>query len=210
MENINTKEYWETRFETNSWGESGNRQTREYAKANVEHMSLNKNFDGSILDFGCALGDAIPVYNTAFPNASISGIDISESAIIKCKKQYGNIAKFYSGDYNSIMKNDIIIASHVMEHITDDRIIVNELLSKCKEIFIFVPFRENPLYREHVNYYEENYYDSFNVLKKSVFKVHFKYKLSLKEMIKELLKGRINDKGQFTKEIIMFRIKGKI
>lgn len=40
-----------------------------------------------------------------------------------------------------------------MKHITDDRFILKKLLSKCKELFIFVPFKENPLYHEHVNYY---------------------------------------------------------
>jgi len=208
MKNINTKEYWESRFETKDWGKSGNRQTREYAIANVAHMSIKKDFDGSILDFGCALGDAVPIYYSAFPNASLSGVDISEAAIKKCKKLYGDIAEFNSGDYKSTINHDIIIASHIMEHITNDRTIIKELLKKCKEMFIFVPFKENPLYREHVNYYEENYYDNFNVLEKSIFLVQFKYKMSLKEVIKELLKGRINNKRPFSKEIIMFRIQG--
>jgi hypothetical protein len=85
-----------------------------------------------------------------------------------------------------------------------------ELLSKYKELFVFVPFKENPLYPEHVNYYEENYYDNFNVLEKSIFLVQFNYNMSVTEVIKKLLKGRINNKRPFSKEIIMFRIKGLI
>lgn len=98
MKKVNTKEYWESRCETKSWGKTGNRQTREYAIANVAQMGVNKEFDGSILAFDCALGDELPIYNSAFPNASLIGVDISESAIKKCKIKYGNIDEFNSGD----------------------------------------------------------------------------------------------------------------
>lgn len=208
MQNINTKKYWESRFKTKSWGKRGMRQTQEYAIANVSHMNINKYFGGSILDFGCALGDAITVYHSAFPNAFLSGFDLSETAIKKCKEKYGNIAEFNSGNFKGIKNQDVIIASHVMEHITDDRTIVKKLLLKCKEMFIFVPYKESPLYKEHVNYYEKNYYNNFNVLEKSVFFVDFKYKLSVNEIIKNLLKGRIVYEKQFLKEIVSFHIKG--
>ncbi|WP_411893496.1 class I SAM-dependent methyltransferase [Winogradskyella sp. A2] len=210
MENINTKDYWESRFKSKNWGKSGNRQTKEYAIANVSKMSLSKNFNGSILDYGCALGDAIPIYHKAFPNAKLRGIDFSRIAIKTCENNYGNIAKFESGNYEIVKKQDIIIASHVMEHLTDDKIVVDELLSRCNELYIFVPYMENPLYIEHVNYYEEDYYDDFEVLEKKVFLVSYEYKMSVKDRIKSFLNGKYTSIGRFSKEIIMFRIKGSI
>ena len=80
-------------------------------------------FYGSILDFGCAQGDAIPIYKNNFPKASIFGIDISEIAIETCKIWFGNIAEFESGDFNKISLKDIIIASHIMEHLTNDSVL---------------------------------------------------------------------------------------
>jgi len=208
LKNINTKDYWETRFKTKNWGKSGNRQTKEYAKANVSQMGIKSDFKGSILDYGCALGDAIPIYHHYFPMAILSGMDISEFAIDYCKKTYGHIAEFTSGIHENIEEYDLIIASHVMEHLTEDRSTVKILLNHCKELFVFVPFKENPLYREHVNYYEENYYDSFEVIQKKVFQVNFDYKLSIKELIKSCIKGKLTSQGNFSKDIIMFRIKG--
>jgi trans-aconitate methyltransferase len=66
----------------------------------------------------------LPIYHSAFPNATLNGVDISESAIEKCRKQYGDIAKFNSGNFKTIVNHDIIIASHVMEHMNDDRTII--------------------------------------------------------------------------------------
>ena len=74
MININTKEYWDDRFGSGNWGRGGRRQTFEYAKANVDQLRIPEDFNGTILDFGCALGDAIPVYKTKF---SKEGEDIS-------------------------------------------------------------------------------------------------------------------------------------
>ena len=181
MQNINTKEYWETRFKSGSWNKSGQRQTREYALANIKHINLPPDFAGSILDFGCAQGDAIPIYKDAFPEASIFGIDISETAIETCKLRFGDIAEFHSGDFNKISPKDVIIASHIMEHLTNDRNIIADLLTKCKNLFVFVPFKENPLYHEHVNYYDEGYYNDFNVTATKEFSVNYKTKNSLRQ-----------------------------
>lgn len=208
MKNINTKDYWETRFKTKNWGKSGNRQTREYAKANIAQMILSNDFNGSILDYGCALGDAIPIYHQSFPNAKLKGVDFSEAAIEICKDRFGDIADFESGDHTVVTQADIIIASHVMEHLTDDSRIVEQLLQCCKELYVFVPYKENPLYREHVNYYEKDYYNQFNVLEKKEFLVSFDYKLGFKELLKTCLKFKFTNTGRFSKEIIMFRLKG--
>lgn len=210
MININTKQYWESRFKSGSWNKSGQRQTREYANANVKHMELPFNFAGTLLDFGCAQGDAIPIYKEAFPNAKISGIDISDSAIETCQQRFGDIAGFISGDFTNISKKDVIIASHIMEHLSDDKNIVRDLLSKCKNLYVFVPYKEYPLYHEHVNYYDEKYYNDFDVNLIENFVVCYRIKSSIKQVIKNILFGKFELYHNFSKEIIMYKIKGLI
>jgi hypothetical protein len=205
--NINTKEYWELRFQKN-WKKNGATQTTEYAKANVKHIPLTANFRGTLLDFGCASGDAIPVYAEAFPEAKLSGVDISETAIDACKKKYGTIADFFTGGINDLGNFDTIVASHVMEHITDDKIIVKELLKKCKDLFVFVPFKESPLFIEHVNYYERDYYNDMYPADIKVFKVQYLKPIPLKTVIKNLFKLRYIPSYPFSKDIIMFHLKG--
>lgn len=207
--NINTKEYWETRFLSN-WKGRGERQTKEYALANVEHMPLPKTFEGTLLDFGCAMGDAIPTYAQTFARAKLKGIDISEAAIDYCREKYGQLAEFHVGDAVKCPVADVIIASHVMEHITDDKKIMKLLLPRCKELFVFVPFKENPLYIEHVNYYEEDYYDDLKPLSKVSFTVRYKVKSSLKTFVKNILKLKFAFTDNFSKDVIMFHFKGSL
>ncbi len=209
MSNINTKEYWENRFAKN-WKKNGERQTTEYAKANVAHLSIPKGFEGTILDFGCAKGDAIPVYSDHFPKAKLIGIDISEIAIEGCRKKYGSLAEFRSGNISSVPAVDVIIASHVMEHLTDDKSVALELLKKCQDLFVFVPYKENPLFEEHVNYYTDNYYDDLGVVHKIDFRVEYDTRLPLKAFLKGLLKLQFRLSNKFSKEIIMFHFRGNL
>lgn len=210
MENINTKSYWDNRFKSGNWNKNGRKQTTHYALGNVAHMDLPRDFSGEILDFGCALGDAIPMFREAFPKASFTGIDISEEAIKICKENYGQIAKFTSGTHTDIDETDVIIASHVMEHITDDRKVAAHLLKKCNTLYIIVPYKEHPLYHEHVNYYEEDYYDEFDVEDKVIYNVNYKNKLSIKSVIKSILTGKPALTYTFSKNMILFKIKGSL
>lgn len=211
MKNINTKSYWDNRFKSGSWDKAGSNQTIQYALGNVKHLDLNQNFQGKILDFGCALGDAIPVFKEAYPEAQITGLDISEEAISICKSKFGNLAEFICGTHENVAKQyDIIIASHVMEHITNDLLVVEKLLKQCKIMYIIVPYMESPLFHEHVNYYEDDYYDTFEVMDKVKYNVSYPVKLNYISVIKSFVKLKPAFKTQFSKNMILFKLKGKI
>jgi len=170
QDTLNSESYWDQRFSSGDWYEAGGRlQTRQYAMALVNHLEIPKDFGGSILDFGCALGDAIPVYKEACPGAELWGLDHSLEAISKCQKEYGDLAKFIQGDQNDIPFCDKIIASHILEHIQDDHEVVRQLLSCCHDLYIVVPFRETPLCSEHCNFYDEHYYEPIGKFTWKVF-----------------------------------------
>lgn len=163
MKNINTKSYWDERFKSGDWEDkSGRTQTQNFAISQVRHFKIPADFSGSILDFGCALGDAIPVYKKYFPLAKLYGMDISEEAVAKCREKYGHLATFFQGSHETAPDVDIIIASNVFEHLSDDKNIARQLLKKCKELFIVVPYNED-LKRsisEHINTYQQNSFKS--------------------------------------------------
>ena len=120
--NINTKEYWEKRFSTGDWEfNKGRKQTIYFAKSYVKRLGIDKDFTGKILDFGCGLGDAIPIYKKNFPNAILFGMDISESAVCSAKKKYSSIAQFYVGSHEEVFNVDVIIASSSFWNIGDNR-----------------------------------------------------------------------------------------
>ncbi len=89
------------------------------------------------------MGDAIPIYKKNFPKAKLIGLDISGEAIKKCRDKFGDIAQFICGDYTSVPEVDIIISSNVFEHLSNDKIIAEYLLNKCKILNIIVPYKEN-------------------------------------------------------------------
>lgn len=213
--NINTKLYWDGRFASGDWENKGGRlQTQQFAMAQMEFISLPRQFEGTILDFGCGLGDAIPVYSKYFPKAKLLGLDHSESAISLCREKHGEIAEFISGDVNKVPNVDIIIASNVMERISNDESIIAHLLTKCLELYVFVPYKEKPLCSEHVNYYDETSYSRFVPLETKVFfsKGWSQYGINLliDVYLKNLVRPFIGRPLVRRKKQIMFQMKGSI
>lgn len=159
----NSKEYWDVRFSTNDWAEKGgNIQTLQYAKQYVQLLDISRNFNGILCDFGCAQGDAFPVYHSAFPHAKLIGIDFSKNAIKHSIKKYGNIANFICGGVQEVPDSNIIISSHTFEHLEDDYVILKGLLRKCHKCFVIVPYREDPIAKEHLRIYNKNSFSEFN------------------------------------------------
>jgi len=169
--NINTKEYWDARFGSGDWEKKGGRsQTRDFALSQVSKFKMKDDFRGTIVDFGCGLGDSMPVYRKCYPHAKLVGIDISESGIEICKQKYADIADFISGDHNTPFFGDVIISSNVFEHLSNDMEVAKELMKKCREIYITVPYKEILAHQpEHVNSYDEFYFDEIGACKWSIF-----------------------------------------
>lgn len=172
MVNINTREYWESRFGSGDWeSQEGRRQTRQFAETQVPRLGLSSAFSGSLLDFGCGMGDAMPVYRKAFPQAKLIGVDISQAAIESCQRTYGTLGTFLQGDYQQVPAVDVIISSNVFEHLSNDKEIARELLAKCKRLYIIVPYRQLLVKQtEHVNSYDD---DSFRDLADYTHSVFF-------------------------------------
>ena len=134
-----------------------------FAESQIPRLKLSKEFSGTILDFGCALGDAMPVLQNSFPKAKLIGIDFSQSAIEQSIEKYGDIADFITATYVDIPDVDIIISSNVFEHLSNDQEIVKFLKNKCKELYIFTPYNEHiNSEEEHVNSYSPYYYKSIS------------------------------------------------
>lgn len=211
--NINTIPYWDQRFSSGNWEECGGRsQTAAYAEECVQLLRLPATFSGSILDFGCGLGDAFPIYRLGFPMSNLIGVDHSEAAISQCNAKYGHIATFIHGDDSTVPKADVIIASHVLEHITDDEAVVRSLLSKCSDLYIFVPYMETPLCTEHVNYYDNTTYSSFD--RREAISFHsrgwsqYGWDLLVDVYLKNLLRPFLGMSLTHRRKQIMYRITG--
>jgi SAM-dependent methyltransferase len=156
-DNVNTQDYWDQRFSSGDWeAKRGRWQTESFARGQTAFIRLGDSYAGTILDFGCGLGDAMPIYKERYPKATLVGIDISSAAIDICKKNYGTIASFISGDFHCVPEVDVIIASNVFEHLEHDKQIAIHLLSRCRDLYVVVPYKEIELSSEHINRYDVN------------------------------------------------------
>ena len=166
----NSREYWDRRFRSGDWVEVGGpSQTRDFAQAQVRRMSIEPDFAGSLLDFGCGTGDAIPVYRQRWPKAQLTGVDFSADAIAQCAGRYGDIASFVRVDHNSCPEADVIISSNVMEHLENDMAVVGSLAKKCRNLYIVVPYREQHLIDEHLRAYDADSFAAFAPVRIAVF-----------------------------------------
>ncbi len=160
--NINSTEYWEHRFSTGDWeAKGGFSQTRAFARSQIPLYGLSPEFSGTLTDFGCGAGDAFPLYRLSFPRADLIGVDFSASAIDLCRKRYSGIARFINGRLEDVPNSDVIVASNVLEHLSNDVAAVELLRCRSQLLLVIVPYKEDPLCSEHVRSYDE---DSFRSL----------------------------------------------
>jgi len=96
-----------------------------------------------VLDVGCALGDAIPVWRGYYPDAELFGCDVAEVCIARCIQQFGKLAKFFKAGFEDLRgKWDVIYCSNVLEHFETPAAIAEVLLRHCKILYVMTPYRE--------------------------------------------------------------------
>lgn len=151
MENnfeVNSKKYWDVRF-VNDWESNhGREQTKFFAGIAVDNLphwlvnNINTN-KYTVCDVGCAEGDAVPILNNKLYKAKVCGIDFSEEAILKAKKNYPNY-EFQQGAIEGIEKNyDVLFCSNVLEHFVNPFDMLENMLNKTnKHLILLVPFQE--------------------------------------------------------------------
>lgn len=161
--NINTREYWDERFSSKDWTrKGGNTQSYNHASKFLTALEIPNEFRGRICDFGCAEGDAFPLYRKYWRHAELIGVDFSAEAVKRARKKYGSIATFECGDHTDVKPCDVIICAHTIEHMENDLEVVQHLRHKSKQLFIIVPYKENPIGKEHLRTYDE---ESFSDLR---------------------------------------------
>jgi ubiquinone/menaquinone biosynthesis C-methylase UbiE len=99
----------------------------------LEKLHFEKNL--KILDCGCGKGQYVNfLYENGFKN--LSGIDISDTAIDKIKKQY-NSSNFIEGNickldkYYSNNSFDVVVCFDVLYHLTNDQDFIQTLNNIC-------------------------------------------------------------------------------
>lgn len=170
-----THEWWENYFaEGGGWEANGGRiQSRLFAEHFVRNFAIDRQSRFSLLDVGCALGDAIELFRREFPNAELSGVDFSTVAIRRCRQRLGEMARFAVGDIDHVEGHfDVIYCSNTLEHFADHVDKAASLARHCDRLCILVPYRElddgKPLQPRSSEHHQATFYDdAFDALLRS-------------------------------------------
>jgi SAM-dependent methyltransferase len=154
---VNSAGYWDGRFLSDWEDRGGPQQTQFFARLALRMLPdwLREDLacEGrSILDFGCAEGDAVPVLAAAFPGADVRGSDFSLAAIEIAAGRYPNHGFSHAPDGRVPHEADVIFCSNTIEHLPHWRDKLSELARHARRhVIALAPFDEFPLLEpEHV------------------------------------------------------------
>ena len=175
---INSKEYWDKRFNSGDWDEKNgpsqslffyNLALRGLPDWFVRDVSANRL---SICDFGCAEGEGVSVLGDAFPHSDVAGLDISEPAVALARERYPRHS-FFCGDIDSFDRlYDVMFSSNTLEHFKKPTEVFSKLISHTKKyVVVLIPFREENRIDEHFSSFD---YSSFPLEHGDFSLVHFK------------------------------------
>ncbi len=139
---VNSREYWDTRMKFNWDQVGGDFQTRQFAIGLLVAVDFRE-LPGisSILDYGCATGESLPVLRTLFPDSKLFVYDLSthgmKIAIQKYQKSLG------AEPWDKKSKVDLIYCSNVIEHVQEPSEFLSGLINSAnKYVIIQCPYNE--------------------------------------------------------------------
>jgi SAM-dependent methyltransferase len=105
-----------------------------------------------VLDFGCGIGNSAPYLREAFPEAAITGVDVSEKSLAVARARFPGVAEFVAYDPNSAPPApaegyDLIFSSCVFHHIDrrEHLPIFHGLRTRLADGGVMAIFEHNPL-----------------------------------------------------------------
>ena len=98
----------------------------------------------SVLDIGCSSGFGYRIFSEIKPGVNYKGIDYDAKIVEFARSQFGD--RFEQGDINTYSPGhrDTIVAFEVIEHVDRGREIAQELKNHCDQLFLTVPYNEQP------------------------------------------------------------------
>lgn len=157
-EALNSKAYWDQRFDTD-WAElQGREQSRFFARLAVENLpgwfkrlAVSKKL--TFCDWGCAEGDGTDVLASFFGRDHLSGVDFSEKAVEKAQRNYGDLA-FKAEDWltanGTATRYDVVFSSNTLEHFQRPYEVLARIAEYAdKFIVLLLPYREFDRHPEH-------------------------------------------------------------
>jgi glycosyltransferase involved in cell wall biosynthesis len=160
---VNSADYWESRFE-GDWAQTqGCEQTRYFARILLDHLpswledEIRTN-SLSIGDWGCAEGEAVDTFRSHFPQSRVRGIDRSHNALRKARHKFGT-EYFIGHDVLTAplpVAFDILATSNVLQYFQAPWPVLRTLgVHAARHLLMLVPYREENRVREHLYTFDD-------------------------------------------------------
>jgi len=158
MDIVNSKEYWDQRFEEGDWDAMGGReQSLFFSKVAYSAMpdflvrDLSKN-SWSVVDIGCAEGEGTAYLAKQFPLCRFTGVDFSEKAIEKAAERHSNCDFAVSNIYKDVVAADVVFSSNTLEHLRGPRDLMERMCAAAgKYMVLLLPLEDSLDIEEHIN-----------------------------------------------------------
>ena len=120
-----SRDYWEKRYKNGGTSGDGSKGRLAIFKAEIINEFIKKNNIETIVEFGCGDGNQLKLAEYK----EYKGIDISETAILNCRKLFKNdLSKnFYLDNEFKGGKSQLSISIDVIYHLIEDKIFENHM-----------------------------------------------------------------------------------
>ncbi|MGV3524269.1 MAG: class I SAM-dependent methyltransferase [Candidatus Sericytochromatia bacterium] len=152
---LNTPAAWDAAFAQEWERRGGPAQTAFFAQITLAalppaFLQLLRQHRLDLLDWGCALGDALPVLAQALPECALRGLDISPLAIAKARQRHPNWT-FSDQPLASQAAPAVLYSSNCLEHFNDPvAVLRQELLPQTRDyVVLLLPYLELVLSEGH-------------------------------------------------------------
>ena len=145
VKDVNSKSYWDKRFNEDWESAGGMAQNRSFTRLAIEHLpdwlvSEIRRESLSLVDWGCAQGDGTNEWAACIGYQQVTGVDFSSVAVKKATQNYSHI-RFVSENWLSEEKQvtesfDILFSSNTLEHFHDPY----EVLRKISNTYRQMPY----------------------------------------------------------------------
>lgn len=159
MDTVNSKEYWDKRFETGDWDEQGGKeQSLFFAELAYDIMpdflkqELGRN-SWTVVDIGCAEGEGTASLARRFPLCRFTGVDFSGEAIKTATQRHSNCDFHVQDIYQEVMEADVVYSSNTLEHMKDPLGLMEKMCGAAKKYVVLLLPLEDYYVRiaEHIN-----------------------------------------------------------
>lgn len=218
----NTKEHWENSHKKfiEDWEKVKNEDFSDYVMKNWYHYifamndaikDVNLFTYKSVLDVGSAPNMCLPYFANLYKDVKFTGIDFTD-VFLDWGRKFSNISNlnFVKMDFLTTPiegKHDVILLLECIEHVENNINfkLIDELVGKCKYLYVSTPIDNNQNGGEHISFYDVNSFDKYNVLEKNIVATGCNFiKCDSQDILEAARKSNLGS------AVLLFKIKGNL